>query len=114
MRHPALIYFHDPECRPCGSASASFGKFVEADADSSRDRTNYYVLVKPGTADTALIAELDRRFPPPVQPYLIRGFNRSLGFVRDVPLFVATEGSARIRAAFVGLPDREVFDRLLR
>lgn len=115
VRHPALVYFHDPECQPCSSASTRFRNFVEEASDpGAADARGYYVLIKPGSADTTTIAELDRRYPAAVETYLVRGFNRSLAFVRDVPMFVATDASARVRDAFVGIPDRSVFKRLLR
>lgn len=110
LRHPAVIYFHDAECRPCEVASERFGQHLvhRVDTDSAGG-TSYYIIEKPGSfvPDSA-----EQKYPPPVEVYVVVGSNPSLAFVRDFPMFAATDSAGQVMKVYVGIPDREVFDQL--
>lgn len=112
--HPALLYFHDPECEPCRSASRRFRQRLQRRTTKSpavpvTDPTSYYVI---GTPDTFVPDSAVSEYPGPVEVYVPVGSNPALGFVRDFPMFVATDSTGRVAKAYIGIPDREVFDRL--
>lgn len=110
VEHPALIYFHDPECSPCRPASQRFRERVaNGSTEAGAAERSYYVIGKPGAfAPDSAVTE----FPPPVEVFVPVGSNPSLGFVRDLPMFVATDSTGRVAEAYVGTPDSDVFERL--
>lgn len=112
LHHPALIYFHDPGCRPCRTASERFRARLDraGDDEPCGGAMACYVIGKPGAfvPDSAVTDYLGT-----VEVLVPQGPNPSLGFVGDLPMFAATDAAGRVTRAYVGIPDDDVFDRLL-
>lgn len=106
LRHPALLYFFDRQCRFCPAASERLNTYLSAHGTSALP---VYAI----TNDWNFTADEARKFAPGVQVVRLTHTVRNLDFVTEIPLLVRTDDTGVIRGAFVGVPrDSSVMARL--
>lgn len=106
VRHPALLYFWEANCRFCTPATESLRAFVERTGSGG-------VAVVALTRDTLVDIDRLRAFGPGIDALRVEGGVPSLGFVTNVPMLVRTRPDGKVESAYVGNPTEAVLRRML-
>jgi len=103
VKHPALLFLFDTDCRYCRPARARIVKYL-------RTHHSRIVHLYGITRDLQFVKNQPTDGPLPY--YSTAGPNSGLTFVTEVPAFVRTGVQGHVLREYVGIPSADVLDSL--